>query len=198
MKLEKHLEELAETINIASLREGTNPKEIEKYYYEMKKLNPKASPWIIFLGMADEIGISPPKNIDKYPNLNKDDMKKFDKKLKDYEQAYEKLLAKFPSKIKREIKNAQAPTGPFLPQKSGTEVAKEMGMTRQAVSSASKKGLPKAYQNVRNMYPKLNPFEAFMEMAKSLGMREQAGKLLRLMPKKIQDEIKKDATKFRK
>lgn len=201
MKLEKHLELITEITTITSLREGrSNPQELAKYYQEMRRINPKASPWLVFLGMADEAGVHPPKLLDKYPDkLSKKESQELDKLLRHYETQLEKILDQFPPKEKREIKNAQAPTGGFLPQKSGTEVAKELGMTRQAVSSATKKGLPKVYQNVRAELPKLGPFDAFMEAAKRLHMREQAGKLLRLMPKKIQDEVKQDAgTKFRK
>ncbi len=198
-KLEKHLELITEITTTTSIREGkSNPEEIAKYYHEMRMMNSKASPWIIFLSMADEIGYKMPKSLDKYPNLNRKETLELEKALRRYQTQLDKLLNQFPPKEKREIKNSQAPTGAFLPQQSGTEVAKNLGIARQAVSSSTKKGLPKAYQAVRDMYPKMKPFEAFMEMAKGFGMREQAGKLLRLMPKKEKDEIQKDAEKFRK
>ena len=199
MKLEKHLELITEITTITSLREGkSNPEELANYYREMRRINPKASPWLIFLGMADEAGVSPPKLLDKYPKLNRKESVELDKLLRQYETQLEKVLAQFPPKERREIKNAQAPTGGFLPQMSGTEVAKELGMTRQAVSSTTKKALPKVYLNVRAEMPKLGPFDAFMEAAKRLHMREQAGKLLRLMPKKYKEEIQQDAKRFRK
>lgn len=205
MKLEKHLELITEitTLDPRNLREGkSNPQELANYYHEMRRLNPKASPWLIFLGMADEAGVSPPKLLDKYPDKldkEKKEPQELDKQLRQYETQLEKILKQFPPKERREIKKAQAPTGGFLPQMSGTEVATKLGMTRQAVSSATKKALPKVYMNVRAEMPQLGPFDAFMEAAKRLHMREQAGKVLRLMPKKYQDEIKKDAgTKFRK
>lgn len=174
MKLEKHLELVNELNRIEfviklSLNEKSNPTEIASYYRDMKKINPKASPWIIFLGMAQEVGVNP-----------------------------DKLLAQFPPKEKNEIRSSAPVTGPWLEPKSGTEIAKELGITRQAVSSTLKKALPKAYQAEKDLNPDKNPFEVFMSLANKFGMREDAAKLLKLMPRKVRDEIEQDVQRFRR
>ena len=178
MKLEKHLEETYEVELLEELissplyldeESKSNPKEIAKYYYDMKKLNPKASPWIILLGMAKEAGVKP-----------------------------DKLLSQFPPKERNEIRHSAPITGPWLEQMSGTDIAKELGVTRQAVSSTIKKGLPKFYQGTKDMNPKMRPWDILLLIAKKTGMREEPVKLLKLMPKKIRQEIEKDAERFRK
>jgi len=178
MKLEKHLEktyevELLEELISSPLyldeESKSNPKEIARYYHDMKKLNPKSSPWIILLGMAKEAGVKP-----------------------------DKLLSQFPPKERNEIRHSAPITSPGLGQMSGTEIARELGVTRQAVSSTIKKGLPKFYQGTKDMNPKMRPWDILLLIADKTGMREEPVKLLKLMPKKIRQEIEKDAERFRK
>lgn len=177
MKLEKHLEKAYELELLEELISSpyplieakSNPKEIARYYHDMKKLNPKASPWIIFLGMADEAGVKP-----------------------------DKLLSQFPPRERNEIKKSQPVTGPWLEQMSGTEIAKELGVTRQAVSSTIKKGLPKFYQATKDNNPGVKPWDIFLLIAQMTGMREDLNKLLKLMPRNIRTEIENDAKRFRK
>jgi len=173
MKFKERLEKLEESKTVdfstpLTINEKSNPTELARYYQDMKKLNPGVNPWILLLGMAKEAGVDP-----------------------------DRLLMEFPRKEKAEIMQHSA-TGPWAEPMSGPDIAKELGITRQAVSSFTKKGLTKSYTAIRELHPKLAPFEAFMELVKQFGMRENAMKVLRLMPKDIRSEIEKDAKKFRR
>ena len=200
MKLKEHLEKtyeielMEELIKTSPLYEKSNPKEIAGYYQEMRRLNPKASPWIIFLGMAEEAGLKPPKTIE--PTKTAKDIKDNERELARYYKEAEKILSQFPPKERNEIKKAIPQTGPFLPQMSGEKIAKKLHISRQAVSSTLKKGLPKMYQNTKDTNPGMKPWDVLLLIGQKTGMSDDLNKLLKLMPKNIRTEIETDAKRF--
>jgi DNA-binding CsgD family transcriptional regulator len=78
-------------------------------------------------------------------------------------------------------------------QMSGAEIAKELGISRQAVSNTLKRAMKKVYIETRKL-EKWSPFEAAVAMSQMFNQDEQdMKKFFRLFPPDIRKEIEADA-----
>lgn len=78
----------------------------------------------------------------------------------------------------------------------GAEIAKELGITRQAVSNILKKSMRKFYNQVKYIDETWGPFErscAMMRMLNVDHVEEEIKKFYNLFPMDIRNEIEKDA-----
>ena len=78
----------------------------------------------------------------------------------------------------------------------GAAIAKELGITRQAVSNILKKAMKKCYNRVSIIDPTWGPFEkscALMRILRVDPVEEEIKKFYNLFPKEVRDEIEKDA-----
>lgn len=78
----------------------------------------------------------------------------------------------------------------------GSEIAVELGVTRQAVSNLLKRGMKKFYEQVKQIDSTWGPFEcscAMMKMFCISHSTEEIKKFYNLFPPSIRDEIEKDA-----
>lgn len=78
----------------------------------------------------------------------------------------------------------------------GAEIAKELGITRQAVSNILKKAMRKFYNQAKCVDDTWGPFErscAMMRMLNVDHVEEEIKKFYNLFPKDIRDEIEQDA-----
>ncbi len=89
-------------------------------------------------------------------------------------------------------------TGPWEEPMSGSDIARKLGVRRQAISQTLKKALPKYFKGFQDMNPEMDPWEIFWEIAKGTGMMDEPEKLLKLFPKPIQKEVEKHATSHRR
>lgn len=81
---------------------------------------------------------------------------------------------------------------------SGSEIAEELGITRQAVSNLLKRAMKKFYLKTSKLDNEWGPFEASCAMLKMLNVgntAEEVKKFYLLFPKDIRDEIEADALK---
>ena len=81
---------------------------------------------------------------------------------------------------------------------SGAEIAKELGITRQAASQTIKRALAKVYKAMMKEN-KTSPFETVANIAIGFGMGEDEAdwkKFFKLFPPKIRKEIEEDAKKL--
>jgi len=80
---------------------------------------------------------------------------------------------------------------------SGSEIARELGITRQAVSFALRKSVVKMYHEILNRGYAEGSFEAIQTLAEmlqvNLGSIEDIRDFISLFPEDIQEEIKTDA-----
>lgn len=81
---------------------------------------------------------------------------------------------------------------------TGSEIAREMGITRQAVSQSLKRGVTKMYYGLQEHGVTKTPTETIMHMRDYLGISDQEDieQFFELFPKKIRDEIKEDARNY--
>ena len=78
-------------------------------------------------------------------------------------------------------------------QKTGADIARELGITRQAVSSTLKRAMKKAYMEARKI-ENWSPFEAAVAMSIMFGQQnENVNKFFKLFPPDIRKEIEADA-----
>jgi hypothetical protein len=89
-------------------------------------------------------------------------------------------------------------TGPFEEPMSGSEIGKRLGVSRAAISSTLKKGLPKYWKGFKELYPDADPWELFWIIVQSTGMDDDPNKLLKLFPQNIQKEVEKYAAHHRR
>jgi predicted DNA-binding protein YlxM (UPF0122 family) len=76
--------------------------------------------------------------------------------------------------------------------KEGTEIARELGVTRQAVSNTLKRAMSKFYKEVKKMDKDMDPFEVSCSMLHMLGVGnnvEDIRKFYNLFPPDIRNEI---------
>jgi len=81
-------------------------------------------------------------------------------------------------------------------QLNGSEIADELGITRQAVSNILKRAMRKFYIQARKLDAEWGPFEcscAMMRMLKVDNNAEEIKKFYMLFPPDIRDEIEQDA-----
>jgi len=84
------------------------------------------------------------------------------------------------------------PEKPIYEQLSGAEIARELGISRQAVSNTLKRAMKKAYQEARKLED-WSPFEAAVALAQMFGQTNDLGKFFKLFPPDIRKEIENDA-----
>jgi len=81
-------------------------------------------------------------------------------------------------------------------QMTGTEIGKELGMSRQSVSNTLKRGLKKIYLELKKEN-KTSPFETATSLAIGLNVDDsEYKKFFKLFPPDIRSEIEKDAAKL--
>lgn len=81
------------------------------------------------------------------------------------------------------------------PSMSGAEIAKELGISRQAVSNTLKRAMKKVYIETRKI-DKSSPFEAAVIMSQIFDQGDQdIKKFFKLFPPDIRKEIEADAKK---
>ena len=81
-------------------------------------------------------------------------------------------------------------------QMSGSEIAKKIGVSRQAVSQTLKRGLVKMY-NALMKENGTSPFETVVNLAIGLGVDDQDyKKFFKLFPPKTRKEIEEDGAKL--
>lgn len=81
--------------------------------------------------------------------------------------------------------------------KNNTEIAKEMHLSRQAVSKILKKSLTKVYKNIMNNDLAESPWDALLTMATMFGIRDNTQEsdvkdFYDLLPDYIKEEVKLD------
>jgi predicted transcriptional regulator len=82
---------------------------------------------------------------------------------------------------------------------TGAQIARELGITRQAVSNNLKRAMTKVYAEVKKMESSWGPFEVAVAMSQMFGVEqdspEELKKFFKLFPPKIRKEIEQDAVK---
>lgn len=83
----------------------------------------------------------------------------------------------------------------YQKQLSGTEIAKELGITRQAVSNTLKRAMKKVYIGVQDFEETWTPFQVASAMIEAFGIssQEEVNKFFRLFPPEIKELIELDA-----
>jgi len=80
---------------------------------------------------------------------------------------------------------------------TGTEIAEELGIKRQAVSNTLKRSLKKLYYGMKKMN-NTKPFETLVHVALGLNVAEnEMRKFYKLFPPDVRREIKNDAKDFK-
>jgi len=81
-------------------------------------------------------------------------------------------------------------------QKTGAEIGRELGMSRQAVSQTLKRAMKKFYKEVRKEDKTWSPFETAVAMTQMFNVDdEDMSKFIRLFPPDIRKEIEEDGKK---
>lgn len=79
---------------------------------------------------------------------------------------------------------------------SGSEIAKELGITRQAVSNTLKRTLGKLISAVKKDHPEWDYFDSAVSIMTFLDVEEDdMSKFFRLFPPKSREKIERDARK---
>jgi DNA-binding transcriptional regulator LsrR (DeoR family) len=76
----------------------------------------------------------------------------------------------------------------------GADIARELGITRQAVSNTLKRAMKKVYYETKRINPDQCPFETATQMMKMFEVSdsEEVQKFFHLFPPDIRQEIKED------
>lgn len=80
----------------------------------------------------------------------------------------------------------------FDENEDGAEIARQMNITRQAVSNTLKRAMKKVYIETRRLNPELHPFDTAVRMMKMFQVyeSEEVSKFFHLFPPDVRDEIK--------
>ncbi len=80
---------------------------------------------------------------------------------------------------------------------TGAAIAKDLGITRQAVSNNLKRAMTKVYNEVRRNEKSWGPFDTAVAMSQMFGVdqdsAEELKKFFKLFPPKIRKQIEQDA-----
>lgn len=83
---------------------------------------------------------------------------------------------------------------------TGAAIAKELGITRQAVSNTLKRALTKVYKETKNIDKNWDNFEVAVAMSQMFGVdqdsEEELKKFFKLFPPAIRKDIEKDGAKY--
>lgn len=89
--------------------------------------------------------------------------------------------------------------GGFERPMTGAQIARELGITRQAVSQNLKRAMSKVYADVKKTESGWGPFESAVAMSQMFGVEqdspEELKKFFKLFPPKVRKEIEQDAVK---
>ena len=82
----------------------------------------------------------------------------------------------------------------------GAEIARDMGISRQAVSNTLKRAMKKVYISTQELNPGIRPFETAVMMMKMFEVIDsnEVNKFFHLFPPNIRDEIRNDVIESRK
>ena len=87
--------------------------------------------------------------------------------------------------------------GKFERPMTGAQIARELGITRQAVSNNLKRAMTKVYAEVSKTEKDWGPFETAVAMSQMFGVEqdspEELKKFFKLFPPKLRKEIEQDA-----
>ena len=84
----------------------------------------------------------------------------------------------------------------LMEQRTGAEIAKELGISRQAVSQALKRALKKVYKETRKLDKTWDAFETAVAMSQIFNVDDDdLTKFVRLFPPDIRKEIEEDGKK---
>ena len=87
--------------------------------------------------------------------------------------------------------------GKFERPMTGAQIARELGITRQAVSNNLKRAMTKVYVEVNKTEKDWGPFEVAVAMSQMFGVEqdspEELKKFFKLFPPKLRKEIETDA-----
>lgn len=87
--------------------------------------------------------------------------------------------------------------GGFERPMTGAQIARELGITRQAVSNNLKRAMSKVYAEVKKTEKGWGPFETAVAMSQMFGVEqdspEELKKFFKLFPPKLRKEIEQDA-----
>ena len=79
---------------------------------------------------------------------------------------------------------------------NGSEISKELGVTRQAISQMLKRSLGKIYKETKKLDKEMSPFETAVMAVYILQIdTNDIGSFFKLFPPDIRTEIKEDAYK---
>lgn len=105
----------------------------------------------------------------------------------------EELDMKFIDQVREEERIERSLTN-IYEQKTGAEIAKELGITRQAISNTLKRAIKKVYEEVGKLDATWGPFERAVVMSIIFKVDEvELTKFVRLFPPALRKEIETDA-----
>jgi len=85
----------------------------------------------------------------------------------------------------------------LMEQMSGEEIARELGITRQAVSNTLKRALKKMFIEFKKLEPEWGDFETAVAMSQMLRVNnDEMSKFFKMFPPEIKKKIELDAEKF--
>jgi predicted DNA-binding protein YlxM (UPF0122 family) len=86
----------------------------------------------------------------------------------------------------------------FTTPMDGEDIAKRLGVCRQAVSQTLKRSLEKVYHEIRKMNPEFAPFQIASQMMEMFNIKspEDAKKFYSLFPPILRSKIMEDAKKY--
>ena len=83
---------------------------------------------------------------------------------------------------------------------TGSQISKELGITRQAVSNTLKRALDKAFIEAKKMDSSWDAFDTAVVLSQIFGVEqdseEELKKFFKLFPPKVRKEIEQDAAKY--
>ena len=86
----------------------------------------------------------------------------------------------------------EAKEGDIPVEMTGAEIAKELGISRQAVSNTLKRAMKKVFKEAMKL-EKWSPFEAAVALSQMFGQDADLNKFFRLFPPDVRKEIENDA-----
>lgn len=95
--------------------------------------------------------------------------------------------------------SAVSPTFVKMPEKSGADIAKELGITRQAVSNTLKRALKKVFTEMKKQNPEWDAFQIAVALAQGWETANTAAemkKFFKLFPPAVRKEIEQAAAKY--
>lgn len=98
-----------------------------------------------------------------------------------------------------EKSSISGPSFEKMPEMSGADIAKELGITRQAVSNTLKRAMGKVFQEMKKQNKDMTPFEIAVSMAvgwEAANTTAEMKKFFKLFPPKVRKEIETSAADY--